>query len=98
MGKEHAIRLIHLLEICHVVEEYVDLPPIVLADSFSSNYLRIEHTLTTLSMPLPAASRMAMMLLQHAAVLSPMFPSTSLPSAVPGICPETQIVPPATTA
>lgn len=46
-------------------------------------------TLMTRSIEEPAASRMAVMLLQQAAVLSPMLPSTSFPSGVPGICPLT---------
>lgn len=90
MGKVNTISLVHLLEVSHVIEEDVDLSRILLALSPSSNWsLGIRYTLTTLSMLLPAASRMAMMFLQHAAVLSPMFPSTSLPSAPPGIWPET---------
>lgn len=49
----------------------------------------IERTFTTLSIPLPASSRMFFTPSQHAFVLSAMLPETSSPEAVAGIWPET---------
>lgn len=45
-------------------------------------------TLTTFSMPEPAASRTAFRFLMQAAVFSWMVPSIRLPWASQGICPE----------
>lgn len=50
-------------------------------------------TLTTLSILLPAASRIAFKLRQHAAVFSAIEPSTRLPSVSAGIWPAHQIWP-----
>lgn len=49
------------------------------------------RTLTVLSIPLPASCRMFLSPSQQARVLSAMLPSTSLPSAVAGIWPETKM-------
>lgn len=50
-------------------------------------------TLTILSNPDPAASRIALTLLQHASVFWPMEPSTSVAVLSAGIWPETKIWP-----
>jgi len=50
-------------------------------------------TLTTFSSDELEAARMAFRLLMHAAVFSPMLPSTRSPEAVTGIWPETNIRP-----
>src|ERR1700753_3263911 len=96
MGEIRSVRLVHVLKIGHVITKDLDLSRHKLLCSQTGSLPL--HTLTTLSMLLPASSNIAMIFLQHCAVLSPIEPSTNLPSGVPGIWPDTYMVPPATIA
>lgn len=58
----------------------------------------LTETRMTLSISLPAASRIALMFLQQAAVLSAMLPPTKFPSLSAGSCPDTKTKPAARVA
>jgi len=94
------ILLIHLLEMRHVVQEHLTrtntistLPATSSSPLHTNQQGSLTPTRTTFSISLPPASRIALMFWQHARVLSPMLPSTSLPVLSAGSWPETQIWP-----
>jgi hypothetical protein len=98
VSKVFGVCLVHLLEIGHVIEEYVDLiSRLVIGISFAGKLKEMrESTLITLSIELPASLSTASRFLQHWAVLSPMLPSMSLPVVGSiGTWPEQKMVPPA---
>lgn len=81
---------VHLSEMFHVGEE--DLHQ-VNARIRRHRVGILTPTLTIFPTSLPAASKIALMFLQHCSVFSAIEPDTSFPLASAGICPATQTCP-----